>query len=453
MIKDFIGEGEMPLFFHVLADIIHVINVIVLCNMFFVLQKRKMRNNSLMLMTVSLMTVIASVFIYIYDNDIIETIIYMAVIIVSILILYNEKIYRVFTLSFAIILILTMIDIMTSIMFDILMEVFCVRGETISTLITSLITLIIIYIVGRLYRKTMNTSKERINVINVIGFIVLLAVDTFVVAVIRTQPFIEPTIGLQKVLYLISIVFVIIGIFIQLASVILLFTQRNVYKEKEELADRYLNEQKNHYEYLENREKETKKFRHDLKSHMELISNLAKERQYERMNAYLEQMDIKIDGFGKMVTVQNGIVDAIINQYYAKAGQCGVSMEVKGRFPVDCTIDAFDLCTIFSNVLSNALEAAVETEEKYISVECAYTDVAIMIIVRNSYKPDATNGGGQWRTRKSDLDYHGYGLENIKDSVKKYKGDLDIETKDNIFNLRILFQNMEKQIDENSNCG
>ena len=365
--------------------------------------------------------------------------------------LYKEKIYSIVIITIWMLFALAMIDKMAFILFDIIMELFHTNADIVSNLVVSIFTLVLIYVVGRIYKKNISSTLNNIGVANLIVFTILLAVDTFVVAAMMTN--VDLYTDNRRKLYFILIVFVIIGIFIQLAAVILLFTQRNVYKEKKELTDRYLNEQKNHYEYLENREKETRKFRHDLKSHMELISNLAKERQYERMNAYLEQMDIKIDGFGKMVTVQNGIVDAIINQYYAKAGQCGVSMEVKGRFPVDCTIDAFDLCTIFSNVLSNALEAAVETEEKYISVECAYTDVAIMIIVRNSYKPDATNGGGQWRTRKSDLDYHGYGLENIKDSVKKYKGDLDIETKDNIFNLRILFQNMEKQIDENSNCG
>lgn len=443
----------MALIIYVLADIIHLVKILVLCNMFFALQKREGLYNKWMIMLAGCVMAITSVFIFIHENYIIETLIYAIVIIGLIFMLYSEKPSRVVIVAVGIILGLSMIDTMTGILFNVTMELFSINGEILSNLVASLISCIMIYFVGKVYQKNAVASLNSIGVANLIGFIILLAVDTFVVTVIETQPNADLYTGSRRSLYLVSIVFVIIGIFIQLAAVILLFTQRNVYKEKKELTDRYLNEQKNHYEYLENREKETKKFRHDLKSHMELISNLAKERQYERMNAYLEQMDIKIDGFGKMVTVQNGIVDAIINQYYAKARQCGVSMEVKGRFPVDCAIDAFDLCTIFSNVLSNALEAAVETEEKYISVECAYTDVAIMIIVSNSYKPDSLNGGGQWKTRKSDLDYHGYGLENIKDSVKKYKGDLDIETKDNIFNLRILFQNMEKQIDENSNCG
>ncbi len=441
----------MTFVIHVLADIVHLVKILVLCNMFLALQKREGLYNKWMLMLAGCVMTVTSSFIFIYDNYLVEILIYAIVIMGLIFMLYKEKPRYVVIVAVGIILGSAMIDAMTGILFDVTMELFNINGEMLSNLAASLISLVLIYVVGRIYKKNISSTLNNIGVANLIVFTILLAVDTFVVAAMMTN--VDLYTDNRRKLYFILIVFVIIGIFIQLAAVILLFTQRNVYKEKKELTDRYLNEQKNHYEYLENREKETKKFRHDLKSHMELISNLAKERQYERMNAYLEQMDIKIDGFGKMVTVQNGIVDAIINQYYAKAGQCGVSMEVKGRFPVDCAIDAFDLCTIFSNVLNNALEAAVETEEKYISVECAYTDVAIMIIVRNSYKPDATNGGGQWRTRKSDLDYHGYGLENIKDSVKKYKGDLDIETKDNIFNLRILFQNMEKQIDENSNCG
>ena len=102
---------------------------------------------------------------------------------------------------------------------------------------------------------------------------------------------------------------------------------------------------------------------------MELISNLAKNHEYDKIDEYIEQMHERIDTFGNLITVQNSIVDAIINQYYARAEQSGVTMEVKGRFPMDCNIDTYDLCTIFSNVLSNALEAALETDEKYVSME------------------------------------------------------------------------------------
>lgn len=435
----------MELFICVLADLLHLVKVILLCDMFYVLQKRgNSRYHRLMLLSAVIVIVVSSVIFTVSNHPLIETFAYIIIIFIIINFLYSEKIFQVIIFSLGVVFSLSMIDTMTFILVDIIIELVGIKKAIVFDLIAPLISLIMIYIVGRIYRKNVSTAINNISFQNLIGYNILLAIDTFVVAIVATTPIVELYDKTKRSLYLIAVIFVIVGIFIQLISVIILFTQRNVYKEKEEITDRYLNEQKNHYEYLENREKETKKFRHDLRSHMEMISNLAKNNEYEEVDAYLEQMHIKIDSFGNMVTVQNGIVDAIINQYYMKAMQSGVKMEVKGRFPVDCSIDAFDLCTIFSNVLSNALEAAAETEEKYISLECGYTDKNIIIVVENSFCEDAKSGNFLWTTRKANKDYHGYGLENINDSVNKYDGVFDIEPKGNRFILKILFHNVGK---------
>ena len=384
-----------------------------------------------------------SSFIYLYDNELIELMAYFVALIALIFLLYEEKLHSVLGVVMWIVLVLSMIDTMTAVLFDVSMDLVGIDGKIVKNLCVSIISLSLVYIVGRTYKKNATTGMNSIGKFNLFLFTLLLLADTLVVTVVEFMNT-ELNIERNRNIYLLAVVFVIIGIFIQLAAVILLFTQRNVYKEKEAITDKYLNEQKSHYEYLENREKETKKFRHDLRSHMEVISNMANNHEYERMNSYLEKMHMKIDTFGNIITVQNGIVDAIINQYYAKAEQSNVKMEVKGRFPADCMIDAYDLCTIFSNILSNAFEAAIETEEKFISVECRYTDTNIIIAVRNSYNSEKNNGSSQWKTRKEDTDYHGYGLENIRDSVDKYHGVFDIETKDNMFILTILFNNTGK---------
>ena len=180
-----------------------------------------------------------------------------------------------------------------------------------------------------------------------------------------------------------------------------------------------------------------------------MISNLAQNQKYDKIDEYLEQMNMKIDTFGHIVTVHNSMVDAIINQYYAKAKENGITMTVEGKFPVDCAIEAYDLCTIFSNVLSNAYEAAMETEEKLISLVCGYTERNIIITVENSSHKELSGSGFHWRSKKENADYHGYGLENIKDSVKKYDGIFDIEIKDNRCMLRISFNHKgEPEIEE-----
>lgn len=428
------------LFICVLADIIHMVKILLTCNVFFSFRKREFRRYGCALMIAGAIMGTMSAIIYIYDNHIIETILYVITIILLLVMLYREKIGNIIIVTFCMLIALSMIDTMAFFLFDIVTELININGENVSNLVVSLITLALIYLVGKIYQKNNSNSLRSIGITNLIVFIVLLGIDTFVVTVIA-PPNVDSYMANKRNIYLLAVVFVIIGIFIQLAAIILLFTQRNVYKEKETIADKYLNEQKRHYEYLENREKETKKFRHDLRSHMEIISNMVNNHEYESMNSYLEKMHMKIDTFGNLVTVQNGIVDAIINQYYTKAGQNNIKMDVKGRLPVDCAIDAFDLCTIFSNILSNAFEAAITTEEKYISLECRYNDKNIIIAVRNSYDNATQSQNNQWKTRKKDTDYHGYGLENIKDSVKKYNGIFDIETKDGMFNLTILFNN------------
>lgn len=425
---------------YILADIIHFLTIFVLCDIFFGFKRKKFECKWLILILNYIIVVGVSAFVYMYNNYSIEMLIYILAIIICLLFHYKEAIHTIVVTAIWIMFTISMLDTMVSVLFDMFMKILAVDAEFLSNLVVAFISIVLIYVVGRIYRKYATTSLKKVGLKYLIGFTFLLAIDTVVVTIITVMNT-ELEVLKYKNIYLLAIVFVIIGIFIQLASVILLFTQRNVYKEKEELTDKYLNEQKNHYEYLENREIETKKFRHDLRSHMELISNMAKNHEYDKIDEYIEQMHERIDTFGNVITVQNSIVDAIINQYYARAEQNGVTMEVKGRFPVDCNIDTYDLCTIFSNVLSNALEAASETEEKYISVECGYTDKSIIIIVKNSFDNQTKNGNTQWRTRKGNTDYHGYGLENIKDSVERYNGVFDIETDDNMFTVKILFSN------------
>jgi len=433
----------MSLFLHILADIVHLFNILILCDMFFAFRRRKLRNKTITLVAAGIVSSSVSAFIYLYDNEIIEVCAYIAVLMLVIYIFYKEKIQRLFVMGLWGLLALSMLDIMAGALIKMLLRLLKVDGEQFINLCVAVIPLLLIYIVGRTYRKNAIAGMNSIKGVYLFWFTFLMCADTAVVTVVEFSS-LDLVLEKQRNVYLLAVAFVIIGIFIQLAAVILLFTQRNVYKEKKQLTEKYLNEQKNHYEYLEKRERETKKFRHDFRSHLELISNMAKNHEVDEIHSYLETLQIKIDELGNAVTVQNGIVDAILNQYYAKALQHGIKMEVKGRFPGDCEIDAYDICTIFSNILSNAIEAAAEAEEKYVSVECRYNERNIIIVVKNSFHSEPENGSPVLKTRKEDLDYHGYGLTNMKDSVDRYNGVFDIEVEEGRFTLTILFNSAGK---------
>ncbi len=431
------------IFAYVLGDILHLVKFIVLCDMFFVFQRRVTGYNKRMMAVAGLIMTPASLFIYFYNNEFAEMFVYAVVIVALMCMLYREKFHRIVIVSIGLIFAFSMLDTMTDILVETTMELIQVNGEEIAKIGAAIVSLVLVYIAGRVFQKNSAIGMKTFGTVPLLGLTLLIGVDTIVVtvaAVTNSQFRFEK----NKSLYLVAVILTILGIFVQLIAVITLLAQRNIYREKKQLTEKYLDEQKTYYEYLEKRERETKKFRHDFRSHMELISTMVKNQEYDKIEDYLEKMHIRMEELGNNVTVQNGIVDAVLNQYYAKAGQQGVTLEVKGRFPADCKIDAFDICTIFSNILSNALEASAETEKKHMSIECRYNDTKVIIVAKNSFYNNRKTAGTLLKSQKGNMDYHGFGLENMKDSIAKYNGVFDIETKDDLFILTIMFDNVRE---------
>ena len=267
-------------------------------------------------------------------------------------------------------------------------------------------------------------------------FFILLLVNSFVIT--ANGYYLVENIKLKRQWVLVNSYFILVfGMFIQIGLMIALIISRNVYREKEYLAAKYLEEQKLHYEYLENRERETKKFRHDIKGHLLLVNDLINKKQYEACETYLQEINVRIDRFSNKISVNNGIADAIVNRFYVEAKQKGIDLQVKGHLPNPCYLSGYDICTILSNLLSNAIEAECAAGGETVHVEFRYTDSEIMLVVENDYIQDLEQSDGAFITTKEDKANHGFGLENVKECIKKNNGQITIDTEKNIFRVLI----------------
>ena len=275
-----------------------------------------------------------------------------------------------------------------------------------------------------------------------IFFMLLIILECFLVSAMGE--FIYKEIAMTRklafeIIYILSVIFM----FIQIGLMIALIISRNVYREKEYLAAKYLEEQKLHYEYLENRERETKKFRHDIKSHLLIVNDLIHKKQYRECEDYLQETTARIDRFSYKISVNNGIADAIVNRFYVEAKQKGIDLQVKGHLPNPCYLSGYDICTILSNLLSNAIEAEYAAGGTAVYVEFRYTDSEIMLVVENDYKQDLEQSNGAFFTTKEDKANHGFGLENVKECVRKNDGQITIDTDDHIFRVLVFVENGE----------
>lgn len=431
----------MVLFINMLADIIHVISIFMLCKMFF---KFDLRNRKINVILIPVIMLSLSVGIYLLEDKTIEIIFYAVTVVLALYIIYKEKYLHILVSALWIITIIGMLDTMSTTLFEILGKMIVYYNGDVIQLCASVLTFLFVFILGNLYDNKYGQGIRKIGVYNIIAFTALTGIDTVIVMILAIITRLEEQVT-NMMVFLVAFVLVILGLFLQLGAVILILVQRNVYKESQQLTEKYLEEQKNHYEYLEKREIETKKFRHDLRSHMEMLTVLVKKHQYDKFDNYVEEINVNIDRFGNNVTVQNGIVDAIINKYYSEAVANDVTMEVKGRFPSDCKIDAYHLCTIFSNILSNAIEATIEAEKKWISVFCKYTDDNILVEVKNTFDNKNTARNGKLRTHKKDANNHGFGLENVKESISKYDGLWGVDIQGNIYTITISFNYVRQE--------
>ena len=211
--------------------------------------------------------------------------------------------------------------------------------------------------------------------------------------------------------------------------------------------------QEENYKYLEKKEEETRKFRHDIRKHLYLMSKLGNEGKYKEQQKYLEDILGKVQINKDYVTVGNEIVDAILNRYVEICKEERIVFQIKGNMPEICYMEPYDLCTIFANLLENAVEAAEKTEEKQISFTIGAEENMILMQQKNTYKGSLHMEKGQIKTTKQGKQ-HGYGLKNIEESIKRYNGTMNCRTEEQNFLMEIMLYNeqvKERKKDENCN--
>ena len=235
-----------------------------------------------------------------------------------------------------------------------------------------------------------------------------------------------------------------IGVFVQLGLLIALYFSRNAYRTQQAMAKRYLEEQVAHYQYLSEREQSTRRFRHDFKSHMAMAKQLYLDGKQEEFETYFREMTERIATFGNRVTVNNDIADAIINRYYDEAEQNGIMMEVEGHFPGVCYISAYDLCTVLSNLLGNAIDAEKEAGGKTIYCGVRYDETQIFIVVKNDYINTIKQTDNRFLSTKGGLRHQGFGIVNVNEVVRKNKGHVVYDAKNSRFVVRLSLCNMEQ---------
>jgi signal transduction histidine kinase len=306
-------------------------------------------------------------------------------------------------------------------------------------MIASLISAVfILLLIGILSWKT-SFDLKKLNTGYFIVFLVIVLVNEMVLAIMQSRIFEEMEVKAQMKIYWLFL-FASLGVFLQMTTVLLLAKSQILNIERQRLSKAYLTMQKDHYNYLEHKEETTRRFRHDMLGHMYILSNLFVKEDKDGFEKYMENVCGKLKHHD-YISVGNCYVDAILNHFIENAKEEGITIHINGHMPEECYIEPYDLCTIFSNILTNALEAVKKSGTSTINLDIRYDDINIMIREENMYTYKLKFKKGKLYTTKLDDKNHGLGLSNIEETIKKYNGAMKLDNADNRFVIDLIMEN------------
>lgn len=184
---------------------------------------------------------------------------------------------------------------------------------------------------------------------------------------------------------------------------------------------------------------EQRKMVHEFKNHMSCMASLAKHGEIERLNDYISKIRDNMDQEHDLIDTNHKLINRILNTKYLEACQKRILLVIKTNDLSGIVMEDQDMVILLSNLLNNAMEACEHCEKKVIKLKMVKEHDWLTVSVSNSYEQEPIVEAGKLITSKTEnVQYHGLGIENIKDVVEKYEGTYLIMNENKQFQFLVL---------------
>lgn len=184
--------------------------------------------------------------------------------------------------------------------------------------------------------------------------------------------------------------------------------------------------------------------RHEVKNQYAYIRMLLEQKDYERAEEFFGEMSMRANPTFSWVSSGNDLVDDIVNLEVSKARSAGVEVSARIAVPSELPYEEIDLCSLFTNLLDNAIEAcaalpADSKDEKVVRLS-AVADQGTLLVTVSNPAPAAPriDERGLPRTTKAERERHGYGTAILQGIAEKYHGVADFSYEDGTFVARVM---------------
>lgn len=181
-----------------------------------------------------------------------------------------------------------------------------------------------------------------------------------------------------------------------------------------------------HYQSIEARRNEMAKLRHDFNNQLITVYHLAEQGELQQVRALLDGIQTDVAGTIEYNYCGNSVVNAVLDEKAAVCLARGISLKTELDMGEEPAIQPVHLCSIFSNLMDNAIRAAdqLPEAERFITVKASRKEDYLHIKVENSALEEKK---GNSRQRK------GYGQEILRDIAFRYSGEFLTDWKNGVY--------------------
>ena len=423
---------ENQIFWYIVNFIATTIEELVLVRMFDIYSKRKRQNLTIyLLLLIPIMTV--QIFDFYGVDSNIKLLIVLIIDFIYCMYCYDSKIIKTILISGLYWMISMGIDLLAFSAvnaFNLNSNATDIMNSTLYRLELIIFSKIMLMASVVILRKL--NLKGGLNIKQYISILIPIVANILFIVVIWSfvYKYIPNNIHINYIVLILSVLLIFSNI--SILTIINNIIKENQLKIENEKIREKIDMQYNYYLNLKKEQEKIAKFRHDIKNHLLCIKNSA---TTEESNKYIEKINLEINQNVVDFNTGNAILDVI---FYEKSIIC-IDKKIKYKFDVDYSrcefIDVIDTCSIFSNLLDNAIEACdkINQGKRFIDLKGNVNKGFFVIKCENMKINDILYRDGKIITDKEDKKLHGIGLKSIRESFEKYGGDINIEILDNKF--------------------
>lgn len=204
-----------------------------------------------------------------------------------------------------------------------------------------------------------------------------------------------------------------------------IFSKTTIEKTKLTERNNILEIQKSYTESLQSYIKYTSKARHDFKHSVHVMSRLADEGNLSALKDYIAQYENSLTVTAPVRICKSDALNALFNHYRQQAIENNVDINWRIDLPDKSRILDVDLCSIFGNILENAIDGCCTIEEgkRYFNLTSEIKGDCLYIVSTNNYgKPLEMDGETYSSTKHQGK---GIGLHSMKSITEVYDGIFD----------------------------